>query len=523
MLSNATNKYFLITILGPRKTETPSMALRHRVPQADMLTDMPPASATVSGIPAEITAQPGLTAAQTGKGETDSVTIDADSQASVLLSTVATTHEQTILVTTSPTATATPSATPAPASTGLATGAIVGIVVAVVAVLLIPAAYLIWRSHQIKKEGEWRASQRSSQEAMIVKETVEPKRDNGPPPPRPRRSPSDTPRERPANSLGLFNFDLGSPTPAPTSPQKESEGAKGGPRLSIARTLQMRRSEVSIVNQERRSQQQIADLRNGLRNNPPTKRNSRDNLAGSPPPPYSGAATPDSKFAPLNNIGTAVSAGRPKFSRNGSTSTIPRQPSPPPQQEMPRPRTAAGPRRPPPGTQDMRQGPMLLTAQNLPPSRIANPPVSAYSMSNYHDSFRPEPKLEPKAEPKAEPSLQPPEQVVYGRAVSPIHRSISPINNYQLPTLGLSSNDRFSWGVGGTTTTTNTTKDNEMERRRKNNHDTERQNHEESAERRSDVSGLSYDPADDNRKSNGRAISPVESDEDPGMRTREYL
>ena len=486
------------------------MALRPR-DEPTALTAVPTGSSAVDGLPGVISA-PGGMAAPTGKGTTDGASDSIYVAAPPTVSSVTVTADKTVVSTASATATGTPSATPAPASTGLAAGAIAGIVVAVVAVLLIPAAYLIWRSHQIKKEAEWRASQRSSQEAMIVKESVEPKRDNGPPPPRPRRSPSDTPRERPANSLGLFNFDLGSPTPAPASPQKGSDGVKSGPRLSIARTLQMRRSEVSIVNQERRSQQQIADLRNGLRNNPPTNRNSRNDSAGSPPPPpYTGIATPDSKFAPLNNIGTAVSAGRPKFSRNGSSSTIPRQPSPPPQQEMPRPPTATGPRRPPPGTQDMRQGPMLLTAQNLPPSRTANPPISAYSMSNYHDSLRPEPKPEP----NPEPSLQPPEQVVYGRAISPIPRAISPINNYQLPTLGLGSNDRFSWGVGGTPSN-----DNAIGSRSRD--ETGRRNNDEPEGRRSDVSGLSYDPADDNRKSNGRAISPVDSDEDLGLRTREY-
>lgn len=493
------------------KKEIIAMALRHRAPQNGIggFSDIAPAS--VTGIPSQITApsDPGRTSLDP---KADTGIIVASNSLLVPTTVIQAT---TILQTPTPTATVTPSSTPAPAASGLSTGAIAGIAIAIAAVLLIPAAYLVWRAHQIKKDGEWRASQRSSQEAMIMKESVEPKRDNGPPPPRPRRTPSDTPRPRPANSLGLFNFDLGSPNPAPSSPPQSPERPKPAPRLSIARTLQMRRSEVSVVNQERRSQQRIADLRNGLRNNPPTNRNSRDQTGASPPPPDTGApSSPDSKFAPLNSIGTAVSAGRPKFSRNPSTSTIPRQPSPPPQQEMPHPTTATDPRQPPPGTQDMRQGPALLAPfLDRSQTRTANPPVSAYSVSDYHNSLQPQPRTEA--------SLQAPTQAhSIGRAVSPIPRAVSPINNYQLPTLGLGTDDRFSWGgVGGVNaggSHSNAPPHSHGPAHRVEDPDTE-------ADRRSDVSGLSYDPVYDNRKSNGRAISPVESEESLGMRTREYL
>lgn len=519
------------------------MQLRRRTPPLTAAINTP--------IPSQILAPP----SDEGKSSSDARTagIIAESQTLVVSATV--TQPTTVVLTPTATATVTPSATAAPAPSGLGTGAIAGIAVAVAAVLLIPAAYLIWRSHQIKSEDQRRSSQRSSQEAMIMRESVEPKRDPGPPPPRPRRSPSETPQERPANSLGLFNFDLGSPTPAPTNPPQSPERPKPAPRLSIARTLQLRRSEVSVVNQERRSQQRIADLRNGLRNNPPTKRNSRDKLADEPPAPQPEApSSPDSKFAPLDSIGTAVSAGRPKFSRNPSTSTTPRHPSPPPRQEMPRSRTPTGPTPGPPGVQDMRQGPVPRAPfSDRSQSRPANPHLSAYSVSDYHDSLLPPPRAKQSSSPSPSPSSSSPQPPPpprdpapdrdVGRALSPIRRAVSPINSYQLPTLSLGTDDRFSWGGVNTTTTTTTggppshhpihhppppagTEAHTSNNNNNNNNHTEAPTPttDEEGDRRSDVSGLSYNPVYDNRQSDARAISPVESeDDDMGMRTREYL
>lgn len=503
------------------------MALRHRAAQIQAPEN--------TAIPSQIAA-PLSDDGSRSNNDAKTTAIVAESQALVISATV-TQPASTVVLTPTPTATITPSSTPAPAPAGLGTGAIVGIAIGVAAILLIPAAYLIWRAHQIKREDEWRMSQRSSQEAMIMKESVETKRDNGPPPPRPRRSPSDAPRERPTNSLGLFNFDLASPAPAPSSPpQPQSpERPKPAPRLSIARTLQLKRPEVNVVTQERRSQQRISELRNGLRSNPSTDRNLPKESRDAPPPPYTGSPTsPDSKFAPLNSIGTAVSAGRPKFSRNPSTSTIPLQSTPPPQQAMPHPATAVETRQsppPPPGTQDMRQGSTLHAPFS---DHTANAHISAYSVSDYHDSLQPPPRIQqPSSSSSPSSQAQPPPTHDIGRAVSPIPRALSPINNYQLPTLGLGSDDRFSWGGVAGAPSRSPSQRQKTEEAQPFNFGTAVHNHGNNSsrsppttnhhdERRSDVSGLSYDPVYDNRKSNGRAISPVESVEDLGLRTREY-
>lgn len=213
-------------------------------------------------------------------------------------------------VSSQPTTSAPPSGhRPLPAKT------IVAIVVPIAVVLLIPLLYLLYRSHRIKKDVQKQSSQRNSREAMLAKEMLEPKNSSGPPPPRPRRSLAENkelPQPRPTNSLGLFNFDFSQPT----SPA--ADGQRTPPRLSIARSLQFRRSELFGSKSGRKSQPSAGMPRDPLRNNPTTGNQDPSTIVfGEPPPAYgssdtstgagAGAPPSESHFAPLNLIGTAVS------------------------------------------------------------------------------------------------------------------------------------------------------------------------------------------------------------------------
>ena len=342
---------------------------------------------------------------------------------------------------TSTSATTSPTSSPAP-KTGLSPTAtkVVAIVVPIVALLLlIPIIYLLYRSHKMRKEEEKRATQRDSQEAMLDKARdpsydakkpyavqTDPSggmaelKNNGPPPPRPHR-PDSTPKSpRPTNSIGLFNFDFGSPT-SPNGQQTPS-------RFSVARSLPFRRSQASVVNQDPKSPHATTSpVRDPLRNNPTA--NPTANPPANPPPAYSGPTgspitPPESHFAPLNMIGTAVShPTRPRPSRNNSSSnSVPKsnqssKSTPPMPSEAPLP-------------------PLPVTESNLsanapPTSRKMNPPVSAYSTSDYHDS------------------LQVPEPSASNRSNSQrVSRPVSPLNGnstaYHIPSFGLGMGGRFT-------------------------------------------------------------------------------
>ena len=338
---------------------------------------------------------------------------------------------------------------------------IVAIVVPIVAVILfVPLIYLLYRSHRMKKNAENRSSQRYSQEAMITKEkeNVEVEK-NGPPPPRPRRSPPDAkaaPTPRPTNSLGLFNFDLSSPS-SPT-------GQQTPPRLSIARSLQFRRSQASVVSSERKSQHQNSDrLRDPLRNNPTTSTRDSSTVVYTPepPPPYlapAGAHAPETQFAPLNMIGTAVSQPpRPRPNRNPSSgNSIPHISRPPSQPPPPNPTSHKERPLPPP--------PINTTTTsdhtNVPNNRSINPPVSAYSDSNYHDSLQPQPHSTSGGQIIPQPESRP---------VSPIDNDDrgSSSTNFHVPSFGLGMGGRFTLtdysqqSTNNTTTTNNNNNNND--------------------------------------------------------------
>lgn len=204
---------------------------------------------------------------------------------------------------------------------GLSHGDIAAIVIPIALLaILIPILVLWYFDRKHRAAAEKRSSHRSSNEAMLKKHpsVQEPPQPKGPKPARPERTPlrsvvdPSTPELRTPgtrNSLGLFNFELSPPsTPG-------MGWMTPNPRFSIARALQMRRSQPSIVLSQPRTSQ-------GDANRPPTgvsERSERRRTGTSviePPPPYviDGASPKDkpaSHFAPLEQIGTLQHPDRP--------------------------------------------------------------------------------------------------------------------------------------------------------------------------------------------------------------------
>ena len=188
----------------------------------------------------------------------------------------------------------------------------------VAVILLIPLLFLLYRSHQMKREAAKRRSQRSSTEAMLQRPSsiskappqIEHFKNLGP-----RKAPEGQSSGgwlRPANSLGLFNFDLSpSPSPRNSTPMAALTSGVGSPsgigspphRLSIAHAVPVRRSQASVIDGRR----------------PPTRHSietqQQPAVNTSDPSPQS-----NSHFAPLNRIGTAQtrSPSRPNIRRNPS-------------------------------------------------------------------------------------------------------------------------------------------------------------------------------------------------------------
>jgi len=226
-------------------------------------------------------------------------------------------------VTVSVTSSATPSHTAA-ASPGISPGRLTAAIVVPIAVLaiLIPILTYWFLSHRRKLQEQRYASQRNShsREPMIQKQMSY----RGPPPNRPwrtptqRHSPYNSIEEPPAaqtrGSLGLFNFELSPSTPAPLPGSREPEASPRF-RFSIARALEMRRSQPSIVQPHARtSDARVSRTSAGRPRTRGSNRNSRS-APFDPPPPYisprpSEAAAARSHFAPLSRIGTQHLANR---------------------------------------------------------------------------------------------------------------------------------------------------------------------------------------------------------------------
>ena len=233
------------------------------------------------------------------------------------------THSPTPTFTSTPTSIVviTSSATPtqtSPPSSGISPGRLTAAIVVPIAILaiLIPVLTYWFLSHRRKRQEQKYASQRgsNSREPMIQNQMSY----RGPPPDRPLRTPNqkhspqnsiaEPPAAQTRNSLGMFNFELSPTTPGPLPGSRESEASPRF-RFSIARALEMRRSQPSIVQPHARTSDARVS-RNGS-SRPETRGSNRNSRPGpfNPPPPYisprpSETAAARSHFAPLSRIGT---------------------------------------------------------------------------------------------------------------------------------------------------------------------------------------------------------------------------
>lgn len=254
-------------------------------------------------------------------------------------------------------ASATATATPAP-SHGLSPGKLTAAIVVPIGFLavLIPILVLWFLDHRRNVAAQKRASQRSSQrsakawEAMPMTDKFMPVvekeyRGSAParPPPAdriptrkpvpegpPQLPPLRTGRTPQRTSLGLFNFEL---SPSSTYPNSRNSTASPRWRLSIARALELRRSEVAVTqvyarssggsehrpvtshsNQQPQPQSQI-HIQPEMKTQDNHNRQSETSNYNDPPPPYmtprpSEAGATHTHFAPLDRIGTRQQANR---------------------------------------------------------------------------------------------------------------------------------------------------------------------------------------------------------------------
>lgn len=204
--------------------------------------------------------------------------------------------------------------------------------------VLIPILVLWILDHRRKTAAEKRASQRSAKawESVPVME----KEYRGSAPARPRSAapiptrkpvpkgapqipPSQTARSPQRSSLGMFNFELTSPP----STTPDSSGSINSPawRLSIARALELRRSEVAVTQVRTRSsvdsEYRPTSSYSTQPQTQPEGQNRTDHYRQSetsiydPPPPYMTPRPSDAQaqlthFAPLDRIGTRREADR---------------------------------------------------------------------------------------------------------------------------------------------------------------------------------------------------------------------
>ena len=224
-------------------------------------------------------------------------------------SSTATTSSQT-----STTAAPTQSAAASKGGSGLSHGHIAAIVIPIALLAIVIPILVLWyldRKH--RAAAEKRSSQRSSNELILQKRASiqKPPQSKGPKPVRPERTPRrsvvDPPTPETRNSLGLFNFELSPPSTPGTG------WLTPNPRFSIARALQMRRSQPSVVlSQPRASRGESDRPRTG--DSERVDRRQTGTSVFDPPPPYmtdAASPRPTPQFAPLERIGTLQHPDRP--------------------------------------------------------------------------------------------------------------------------------------------------------------------------------------------------------------------
>ena len=232
------------------------------------------------------------------------------------------------------TASSTPSQTSAPAKStpaayhGLTPGKLTAAILVPIAFLaiIIPIIVFSCLSHRRRKEEREYARQRASQRSSREREYMAEKQQRYSAPIRPqrpeerRRSTKHKTQLPPTvgqptrHSLGLFNFELSPPSsPSPGSTGLETPNF----RFSIARALEMRRSEVAIVQSHNGSSAESGESarcqnresqRHILRDDHRSKASIYDPPPQSPRPSNAQAQT--SLFAPLERIGMQCAADR---------------------------------------------------------------------------------------------------------------------------------------------------------------------------------------------------------------------
>ena len=253
-------------------------------------------------------------------------------------------------ITPSPTisTTSSPSASRAAAAQGLTPGKLTAAIVIPLAFLaiIIPIIVFSYLGHKRRKEEQQYAAHRASQRRSREREYLSEKQQKPLAPVRPQRleerskstqKKNEQPRtQQPTrHSLGLFNFELSTPT----SPTPTNAPATPNFRLSVARALEMRRSDVAVVQSHNRTSGQSGELaqnrsqeRRQSARRTPANSGSRTSVFD-PPPPYasprpSDAQAQTSLFAPLERIGTRNVAERRshiarQLSNTAPTATVP--------------------------------------------------------------------------------------------------------------------------------------------------------------------------------------------------------
>ena len=226
--------------------------------------------------------------------------------------------------------TSSPTTSRAAAAQGLTPGKLTAAIVIPLAFLavIIPIIVFSYLGHKRRKEEQQYAAHRASQRRSRERENWSEKQQKPSAPVQPQRveersrstqKKSEQPRtQQPTrHSLGLFNFELSTPT----SPTPTNAPATPNFRLSIARALEMRRSDVAVVQSHNRISGQSGELaqrrsqeRQQSARRMPTNNDSRTSVFD-PPPPYasprpSDAQAQTSVFAPLERIGTRNVAER---------------------------------------------------------------------------------------------------------------------------------------------------------------------------------------------------------------------
>lgn len=285
------------------------MAIKYRATEQSIdISQIPSEDPNLSDIPPEISASgqgAGPIILQTGPPPTS--TKSSTSLSTPSLAPTVSNQTSTIAASTqSPAASTTPS--------GLSHGAIAAIVVPIALLAILVPILVFWcldRNHRVAARK--RSSHRSSKEAMLQRRSSiqKPRQPKGPKPARPERTPERNVRDpsisERRNSLGLFNFELSPPSTPGMGFMTPN------PRFSVARALQMCRSQPSIVQSHPRSSRGES-VRPRTEVSERSQRRQTGSSIFDPPPPYvTDAPMPKSTphFAPLERIGTLQHADRP--------------------------------------------------------------------------------------------------------------------------------------------------------------------------------------------------------------------